>query len=60
MERQKLMNGSSIILNEKDRQKRVNLLRGSIIAGNDNKKMRDELKELTNQEINTNNESSND
>ena len=33
----KVINGSAIILNEKDRQKRINLLRGLIIAGNDNK-----------------------
>ena len=50
----KLINGSAIILNEKDRQKRINLLRGSIVAGNDNKKVHQELAELTNQEINTN------
>ena len=44
--------GKSIILNEKDRRKRINILRASIIAGNDNKKMHQELSELTNQEIN--------
>ena len=42
--------GSSIILNENDHQKRINLLRGSIIAGSDNKKMNNELSQLTNQE----------
>ena len=41
---------NSIILNEQDRHKRINSVRGSIIAGNDNKKMNDELKDLTNQE----------
>ena len=42
--------GSSIILNEKDRQKRINLLRGSIIAGNHNQKLHNELSQLTNQD----------
>ena len=46
--------GKSIILNEKVREKRTNLLRASIIAGNDNKKMAHELSELTDQEVNTN------
>ena len=47
--------GKSIILNEKDRQKRINLLRASIIAENNNQTMHRELSELTNQEINTEN-----
>ena len=49
----KLIGKGKIILNEQDRQKRVNLIRSSIIAGNDNKQMIQELKQLTNQEINT-------
>ena len=51
----KLINGSAIILNEKDRQKTIDLPRGTIIAGNDNMKIYNELEQLTNQEINTNN-----
>ena len=46
----KLIGSSDIILNEKDQLKRVKLLRASVIAGNDNKKMNDELSHLTNQE----------
>ena len=51
----KLIGQGKIILNENDRQKRINLIRSSIIAGNNNKEMVQELKQLTNQEINTNN-----
>ena len=46
----KLIGQSNIILNENDRKKRIMLLRSSIIAGNDNKKMQNELARLTNQE----------
>ena len=49
----KLIGQGKIILNEQDRQKRVNLIRSSIIAGNNNEQMIQELKQLTNQEINT-------
>ena len=49
----KLIGKGKIILNERDRDKRVNLIRSSIIAGNNNKEMIQELKQLTNQEINT-------
>ena len=49
----KIIGQGKIILNEDDRQKRVNLIRSSIIAGNNNKEMVQELKRLTNQEINT-------
>ena len=49
----KLIGQVKIILSEDDKQKRINLLRSSIIAGNNNKKMAQELKQLTNQEINT-------
>ena len=52
--------GKSIIFNEKDREKRVNLLMSSIIAGNYNKEMARELKQLTNQEINTDNKTPKD
>ena len=46
----KLLGSSNIILNENDLKKRIALLRGSIIAGNDNKKLQQELSRLTNQE----------
>ena len=46
--------GNSIISTPEDKQKRIELLRGSIIAGNDNEKIHDELKKLSNQEININ------
>ena len=49
----KLIGTSNIILNEQDRIKRINLLRGSIQAGNDNKKINEDLRKLTNQEITT-------
>ena len=49
----KIIGQGKIILNEDDREKRVNLIRSSIIAGNNNKEMVQELKRLTNQEINT-------
>ena len=49
----KLIGKGKIILNENDKQKRINLLRSSIMAGNNNKQMLEELKQLTNQEINT-------
>ena len=51
----KLIGKGKIILNEKDRDKRINLIRSSLIAGNNNKQMLEELKQLTNQEINTDN-----
>ena len=50
----KLIGKGKIILNEEDKNKRVNLIRSSLIAGNDNKEMIEQLKQLTNQEINTN------
>ena len=56
----KLINGSAIILNENDRQKRIAVLRGNIIAGNDNKTMHDELQQLTNQQINISNKTPED
>ena len=46
----KLLGTSNIILNENDLKKRIALIRGSIIAGNDNKKLQQELSKLTNQE----------
>ena len=46
----RLLGESNIILNNEDRRKRIDLLRGSIIAGNDKEKMNNELKHLTNQE----------
>ena len=46
----KLLGESNIILNENDLKKRIALIRGSIIAGNDNKKLQQELSRLTNQE----------
>ena len=47
----KLLQGTSnIILNENDRKKRVALIRGSIIAGNDNPKLLKELSVLSNQQ----------
>ena len=46
----KLIGTSNIILNNNDREKRIRLLRGSIMAGNDNQKLLEELAELTNQE----------
>ena len=46
----KLLGESNIILNENDLKKRIALLRGSIIAGNDNKKLQQELSRLTDQE----------
>ena len=49
----KIIGQGKIILNENDREKRVNLIRSSIIAGNNSKEMVKELKRLTNQEINT-------
>ena len=49
----KIICQGKIILNENDKEKRINLLRSSIIAGNDNKQMAQELKQLTNQDINT-------
>ena len=52
--------GNAIILNDKDRDKRINSLRGSIMVGNDNKKIHEELKELTNQDTNTYNKIPND
>ena len=45
-----LLGTSNIILNENDRMKRIGLLRGSIIAGNDNKKIQQELASLSSQE----------
>ena len=56
----KLIGKGKIILNEQDKNKRVNLIRSSIIAGNDNKQMIQELKQLTNQEINTEGKTSRD
>ena len=56
----KLIGKGKIILNEEDKNKRVNLIRSSIIAGNDNKQMIQELKQLTNQEINTEGKTSRD
>ena len=56
----KLIGKGKIILNEEDKNKRVNLIRSSIIAGNDNKQMIQELKRLTNQEINTDNKTARD
>ena len=53
----KLLGSSNIILNENDLKKRIALLRGSIIAGNDNKKLQQELSKLTNQENVTQNKS---
>ena len=47
--------GNSKILNELDRKKRIDLIRASIISGNDHKNMRNELYELTNQQVNINN-----
>ena len=55
-----LIGSSNIILNEDDRQKRIELLRGSIIAGNDNNKIYNELSKLTNQENVTQNKTVND
>ena len=46
----KLIGSSNIILNDKGLRKRISLLRGSIIAGNDNSKLLKELAQLTNQE----------
>ena len=46
----KLLGESNIILNDNDRKKRISLIRGSIIAGNDNPKLLKELSVLTNQE----------
>ena len=46
----KLMGSSNIILNDEDRRKRINLIHGTIIAGNDNKTLLNELAQLTNQE----------
>ena len=48
-EKTKLLGSSNIILNDDDRRKRINLLRGTISAGNDNKNILDELAHLTNQ-----------
>ena len=56
----KLIGKGKIILNEEDKNKRVNLIRSSIIAGNDNKQMIQELIQLTNQEINTEGKTSRD
>ena len=56
----KLLGSSNIILNEHDRQKRIELLRGSIVAGNDNEKLHNELSKLSNQENVTQNKSVND
>ena len=56
----KLIGKGKIILNEEDKNKRVNLIRSSLIAGNDNKQMIQELKRLTNQEINTEGKTSRD
>ena len=56
----KLIGKGKIILNEEDKNKRVNLIRSSLIAGNDNKQMIQELKQLTNQEINTEGKTSRD
>ena len=46
----KLLGSSNIILNDNDRKKRISLIRGSIIAGNDNPKLLNELSVLTNQQ----------
>ena len=46
----KLLGSSNIIVNENDLQKRINLLRGSIIAGNDNPKLIKELAQLSQQD----------
>ena len=45
----KLLGTSNIILNENDLKKRIALLRGSVIAGNDNKKIQQELASLSSQ-----------
>ena len=45
----KLLGSSNIILNENDLKKRIALLRGSVIAGNDNKKIQQELASLSSQ-----------
>ena len=55
-----LLGESNVILNENDLKKRINLLRGSIIAGNDNKRMQNELSKLTNQDNVTQNKTIND
>ena len=57
----KLLDGSSnIILSNEDLKKRIQLLRGSILAGNDNQKLQNELSRLTNQENVTKNKSVDD
>ena len=48
----RLIGNVPIILTPEDKQKRIDLLRGSIIVGNDNKNTHKELKELANQNIN--------
>ena len=44
-----LLGSSNIILNDNDRKKRISLIRGSLVAGNDNPKLLNELSVLTNQ-----------
>ena len=56
----KLIGKGKIILNEHDRLKGVNLIRSSLIAGNNNKEMIQELGRLTNQQINTEGKTSRD
>ena len=56
----KLIGKGKIILNEEDKNKRVNLIRSSLIAGNNNQEMIQELKQLTNQEINNEGKTSRD
>ena len=56
----KMLGESNIILNENDLRKRIALLRGTIIAGKDNKKLQNELPKLTNQDNVIQNKSVND
>ena len=56
----KLIGESNIILNDNDKKKRVALIRGSIMVGNDNPKLLKELSVLTNQENVTQNKSVDD
>ena len=51
----RLVGHGPIILTPQDKQIRIEVLRGSIIAGNDNKSIYNELKLLTTQDIYTNN-----
>ena len=55
-----IFTNGSIILTRQDGQTRIDLLRGTIKAGNDNKELNQELQQLTNQDVHTNNKTRDD